>query len=488
MTSLSVYSSWHSNWSELRAVVYGVGVSGFSVADTLHELGSNLLVVADRIDAEHQDLLDVLGIESKSGLTKTEFRNLVQDFQPDVIVAAPGIKPNDEILVWAASANVPIWGDIELAWRLRDKTDMVAEWILITGTNGKTTTTQLVEQILLTAGKRAIACGNIGTPILDAIRNPDGFEYLVVELSSFQLHTMPRLEPLVSAILNIAEDHLDWHGTFAEYKSAKAKIYEGARRAIIYNVEDESTIELMKAADVATEDTLAVGFTRGFPGDLQVGYVEESLIDRGFTAYRAKELPEIANLADLELIGVVTPHLKANVAAATAIARACDIAPDFIRKAIRGFKLDRHRIELVAIQDDVAWVDDSKATNAHAAEASLQSFESIVWVVGGLLKGVDIRPLISANSSRLKAAIVIGSDRTEVLDSLAERATELLVVEISEPDKNLVMQRVVTAARNLATAGDTVLLAPAAASMDQFKDYADRGSQFAAAVLGAKNG
>jgi UDP-N-acetylmuramoylalanine--D-glutamate ligase len=484
MFQLSDLTSWHSDWSNLRAVVYGVGVSGFAVADTLHELKSSLLVIANSADDQHRDLLAVLGIEAAIGIPFEEQLSKVIDFAPHVIVVSPGIKPTDQLLVWANQNNVSIWGDIDLAWRLRDKTESIAKWVQITGTNGKTTTTQLVEQMLLAGGKRAIACGNIGLPILDAIRHPDGFDFLVIEVSSFQLHYLQEPRPFVSALLNIAEDHIDWHGSFEEYVQAKAKVFEGAERAIIYNAEDELTIDLMKNADVATVETLAVGFTRGFPGDLQVGYVEDSLIDRAFFPYRAKELPQISSHEQIGKIGVVTPHLLANVAAATAIARACDISPSAIGDAIANFKLDHHRIEFVANQGGVLWFDDSKATNAHATEASLRSFENVVWVVGGLLKGVNIRPLIKNNIDRLKAAIVIGVDRAEVLASLSECAPELQVIEIDESDNHKVMNRVVEAARSISEVGDVVLLAPSAASMDQFKDYADRGNQFARAVLG----
>lgn len=484
MVSLDSFNSWHSDWTQLRVLIYGVGMSGFSVADTLHELGSKLLVVAEKVDEQHLDLLDVLGIHSQIGQINDQTILQIQEFSPDVIVVSPGIKPTDALVLWAQENSVSVWGDIDLAWRLRDKTTSVAEWVLVTGTNGKTTTTQLVEQMLLAAGKRAIACGNIGLPILDAIRNPEGFEYLVVELSSFQLHYMSLPHPHVAAILNIAEDHLDWHGSFAKYVEAKAKVYQNAKRAIIYNVEDELTIDLMKEADVASEETLAVGFTRGFPADLQVGYVEEFLIDRAFFPYRAKELPQIASHEDIGLIGVVTPHLLANIAAATAIARACDVEAAVIGEAIKSFKLDRHRIEFIANEAGILWFDDSKATNAHAAEASIQSFEKIVWVVGGLLKGVDISPLIKRNVARLKAAIVIGAQREEVLEALSSNAPDVPVIEISETDNTKVMNRVVQAARSIAEDGDVVLLAPAAASMDQFKDYADRGQQFARAILG----
>lgn len=484
MRSLDSLKSWHSEWTQLRAVVYGVGVSGFSVADTLHELGAQILVVAEKVDEQHADLLDVLGIKCIFGETGEATIDAVAKFLPEVIVVSPGVKPSDELVAWARLNSVAIWGDFDLAWRLRDKTERIAEWVIITGTNGKTTTTQLVEQMMIAGGKRAIACGNIGLPILDAIRHPEGFDFLIVEASSFQLYYMSDPIPLVSAILNIAEDHIDWHGSFAKYIEAKAKVYQGAKKAIVYNVEDELTIDLMKEADVATEDTLAVGFTRGFPADLQVGYVEDSLIDRAFFPYRAKELPQISSHDEIAQIGVITPHLLANVAAATAIARACGIEPEAIGLAIKNFKLDKHRIEFVANQSGVLWFDDSKATNAHAAEASIQSFENVIWVVGGLLKGVDIRPLIIRNRDRIKTAIVIGSDRSEILSALESAAPNLPVIEISEPDGSKVMERVVEAARTVASDGDVVLLAPAAASMDQFQDYSDRGNKFALAILG----
>jgi UDP-N-acetylmuramoylalanine--D-glutamate ligase len=485
MTSLDNLSSWHSDWKSQKAIVYGVGVSGFSVADTLHELGVELLVIADQIDSQHSDLLSVLGINFVEGLSASDAVEAAQAFKADFAVVSPGIRPSNVLVKWFEANDVAVIGDIELAWRLQDKAKS-PQWVLITGTNGKTTTTQLVESMLIADGKRAIACGNIGTPILDAIREPEGFDFLVVELSSFQLHYLNRIAPKVSAILNIAEDHIDWHGSFDEYAAVKGKVFNGTTHAIIFNAQDVKTRELAEGADVRDENVLAVSFTRGMPADLQVGFVEEFLIDRAFYGYRAAELPELASLEDIQLIGVVTPHLLSNVAAAAAIARACDVEASSIKAAIREFKLDRHRIEFVGQSRGVLWFDDSKATNAHAAEASLKSFESVVWIVGGLLKGIDIAPLVAANAGVLKAAVVIGKDRAEVLDALAQFAPNCAVSEIE--DQEDVMAAAVAAAERLAAEGDVVLLAPAAASMDQFKDYADRGNQFADAVRGIISG
>ncbi|MEN9713465.1 MAG: UDP-N-acetylmuramoylalanine--D-glutamate ligase [Actinomycetota bacterium] len=480
MIALPELQSWHSNWKDLRVVVLGLGVSGFSVADTLHELGAKQLVFANAVEEQHRDLLEVLGIEYRIGLSDSDTTAAIDAFAPQLVIVSPGIKPTNPVVQHLDSKRIPYWGDIELAWRLRDKVKP-AEWILITGTNGKTTTTQLVEHILVEQGTRAIACGNIGLPVLDAIRNPDGFDYLVVEISSFQLHYLNRIAPKVAALLNIAEDHLDWHGGFDAYIAAKAKVFEGATAAIVYNEEDARTGELAQNADVESADVLAVGFTRGVPMDLRVGYIEGSLIDRGFVPYRAKEVPELANLDDIAQIGVVTPHLLSNVAAAVAIARACDATPDAIRSAIRSFKLDRHRIEFVADLNGVLWFDDSKATNTHAADASLRAFDSVVWLVGGLLKGVDLAPLVAQHAGRIKAAIVIGVDREPVLEAFRIHAPDVAVYEVAA-DNDAVMAQAVAKAVSVAQPGDVVLLAPAAASMDQFKDYADRGEQFAEAV------
>ena len=481
MTSLENLSSWHSDWKSQKVVVYGVGVSGFSVADTLNELGSKVLVVADRIDDQHKDLLEVLGIDFLESESETEVMATLSAFGANFAVVSPGIKPDNFLVAWFAENEVQVIGDIELAWRVRDKVQ-ASEWIFITGTNGKTTTTQLVESMLLASGKRALACGNIGTPVLDAVRDPAGWDYLVVELSSFQLHYLNRLKPKVSALLNIAEDHIDWHGTFEEYSRTKGKVFEGATSAIIYNAEDDKTAEFARNADVESAEVLAVAFTRAMPADLQVGFVEEFLIDRAFYGYRAAELPELASLEDIEEIGVVTPHLLSNVSAAAAIARACNVDAESIKTAVRNFKLDKHRIEFVAEIDGVRWFDDSKATNAHAADASLKSFESVVWLVGGLLKGVEIGPLVKKNAKRLKSAVVIGKHRSEVLEALRAFAPDCVVIDIADEPGESVMSRAVAAANSQAQAGDTVLLAPAAASMDQFKDYADRGNQFSIAV------
>jgi UDP-N-acetylmuramoylalanine--D-glutamate ligase len=479
MSKVDELNSWHSDWSELKAVVYGLGVSGFSVADTLNELGAQVLVIADKAEAKVVDILDVLGVEHLIGRDAVNVQERFAAFTPDVLITSPGIRPDNSLIVQARAAGIQVWTDIDLAWRVRDKAGIASQWICITGTNGKTTVTQLVEKMLVTAGIKAAACGNIGIPILDVVRDPAGFEVLVVELSSFQLEYINSIEPMASVVLNLAEDHLDWHGSMNQYGLAKGKIYNNTKVCCVYNAGDKSTSELLQAA-VNTDSAQAVGFTVNTPAPNEIGWVEDILVDRAFVDDPSVAL-ELASLSDLNSSIVLSPHLMSNIAAAASLARAAGVQPSEIAAALQQFELDAHRIQLVLAKDGISWVDDSKATNPHAAAAALASFDSVVWVVGGLLKGVDISGLVSRYASKVRAAIVIGLDRAPVLDAFTKLAPSTQVFEIvSEPGE--IMNEVVRIAKDVAREGDTVLLAPAAASMDQFKDYAQRGEFFATAV------
>jgi UDP-N-acetylmuramoylalanine--D-glutamate ligase len=335
---------------------------------------------------------------------------------------------------------------------------------------------------------KAAACGNIGKPILDCIRDPAEFEVLVVELSSFQLHYLNEIQPFSAACLNVAEDHLDWHGSFEAYRNSKARIYEGTKVACVYNLEDSTTEQLVQAATVQ-DGARAIGFGLGTPKPSNLGYVDEFLVDRAFLEQRADSALEIASLEDFQGLGVLTPHLLSNIAAATALARSFGVPPAACREALRNFRVSSHRIELVLEMEGVRYIDDSKATNAHAAAASLSSFEKVVWILGGQLKGVDISELIAKFAPRLRAAIIIGAERAEILSIFSETAPQVPLFEVS--DDKLVMEAAVQLAKQAAEPGDVVLLAPAAASMDQFASYQDRGNRFAQAVrqeLGGASG
>jgi len=485
--SLEHLSSWHSDWSQTSVVVIGLAKTGFSVADTLHELGARVLIVAESASAEILDIVEVLGIKNVIG-TLAEQQVAVDEFAADLFVVSPGVPPTNALVKSAVETGIPVWGDLDLAWRLRDRFDSKQEWICVTGTNGKTTVVELTEAMLLAAGVKAVACGNIGKPILDCIRDPAEFEVLVVEMSSFQLHYLNYIEPFSAACLNIANDHLDWHGSFEAYRRSKERIYEGTKVSCIYNLEDQATEQMVQAATV-NDGARAIGFGLGTPKPSNVGYVDEFLVDRAFLDQRADSALEIASFEDFQGLGVLTPHLLSNIAAATALARSFGVPPAACREALRNFRVSSHRIELVLEHAGVRYINDSKATNAHAASASLSSFESVVWILGGQLKGVDISELIAKFAKRLRAAVVIGMVRNEILESFQTLAPGVAVFEVQEGDD--VMDRAVELASESAQAGDVVLLAPAAASMDQFASYQDRGTRFADSVsrlVGGRSG
>ncbi len=478
---LSVLTSWHAPWNHLRAVVLGLGVTGFAAADTLAELGATVLVVAAGADELRIRMCEVIGVpyvqESQSSPVPSE----LGEFSPDVIIVSPGYHPDHPILLWAAAQGIPVWGDIELAWRLRDKVGTPAEWILVTGTNGKTTTVQLAAAMLATAGFRVAPCGNIGVPVLDAIRDPQGFDVFVVELSSYQLHYLGEIWPHSAVCLNVADDHLDWHGSFDAYVAAKAKVYHNVKVACVYNKADARTEAMVEDADVV-EGARAIGFGLGVPGQSDLGVVEGILCDRAFLDDRHHTAIDITTVTELHAQGLAAPHIVANILAASALARAFGASPEDISEALTTFRLDAHRHEVVVRMNDVTWIDDSKATNPHAADASLAANESIVWIVGGLLKGVDIDALVAKHVSRLRGAIIIGRDQEALASAFQRHAPALPVSRVSAVETGDVMIHAVNFAADMVRSGDVVLLAPAAASMDQFKDYAERGRLFAQAV------
>lgn len=464
--------SWFGAWAGLKACVLGLGKSGFSVADTLIELGVSVDVYAAKVEPELADLLDVIG----ANLVQSDRIDDLDLAGIDFAVVSPGFAPAHPMVQALVQSGIRITTDVELAHLVGDKVQR-ASWIVITGTNGKTTTTELTTHMLQANGLRARACGNIGNPILDAVRDPEGFDFLVVELSSFQLHYLGEIAPKSAAFLNLAPDHYDWHGDAESYFAAKSKVFENTELAIVYNAQDSQTLAAAESADVI-EGCRGIGFTLEVPTVSQVGFVEEFLVDRAFIEDRYSTGLELATFDDIDQIGIRSDHMLANIAAASALARSVGVSAESIREAIRSFKTAPHRIQRVAEHDGVLFVDDSKATNAHAADASLSSFESVVWIVGGLLKGVDLRPLIQKHKHRLRGAVLIGADTAELEGLFIDLCPNLEISVMT----GQAMDLVVKSARQLAEAGDVVLLAPAAASMDQYKDYQDRGNQFQAAV------
>jgi UDP-N-acetylmuramoylalanine--D-glutamate ligase len=468
-----------ADWSGLHILVAGLGVSGFAAADALSDRGAIVTAVsadATPVIQERARILEILDVDVRLGPEHL----LEMPEGTELVVTSPGFRPDHPLLLAAAAAGIPVWGEVELAWRMRAATG-AAPWITITGTNGKTTTVKMLDCILRAAGLRSTSAGNVGTPLLEAVLHPDPYDVLAVELSSFQLHWQRSVTPFASACLNLAPDHIDWHGSVEAYRLAKAKVYAGTKVACVYNVQDPATEQMVRDADVV-EGCRAIGFTLGIPGPSMLGLVDDVLADRAFVEQRRTSAAELATLADLQADSPsVAPHNVANALAAAALARAYGVGPLAVRDGLRAFVPDPHRIADVATVDGVRFIDDSKATNPHAAAASLVAFEHVVWVAGGLLKGADVDDLVTSVAGRLRGVVLIGADRGQIAAALVRHAPDVPVVDVADTDTGA-MDLVVAHAVDLAQPGDVVLLAPAAASMDMFASYGERGDAFAAAV------
>lgn len=493
---LEKLTHWESDWAGLRVVVAGLGVSGFAAADTLIELGARVVVV-DGSDAQAtRDKADTLTIVGSAGsvlgLGAMDALPLVEGKPAELVVASPGLAPSLGILADAVAQKIQIWGDIELAWRLRQREGhKTAPWLAITGTNGKTTTVGMTESILQTAGYKALAVGNVGTPILDALRDPVDYDFFAVELSSFQLHWVYSMSPLASVVLNVAEDHVDWHQGYSNYMADKARVYENTQVACVFNANYPEIVTMVEEADVV-EGARAIGFWADTPGLSMLGVIDGLLVDRAFLDDRRNQALELAEVADTGHLP--TKHTVENALVAAALTRAAGVSPEQVKAGLQAYEPGAHRIQLVANTHGVLWVNDSKATNPHAANVSLASFNPVIWVAGGLSKGVTYDELVSNHRDRLKAVILIGTDTEALQAALAKHAPEVPVRNVTassllaDPtDGNAVMRLAVAEAHEISEQNDTVLMAPAAASMDQFASYADRGNSFIDAVADLVN-
>ncbi|BAU82614.1 UDP-N-acetylmuramoylalanine--D-glutamate ligase [Streptomyces laurentii] len=459
-------------WQGKHVTVAGLGVSGVPAARALHARGAVVTVVNDGDDERSRAQAAEL---EAAGITVRLGDGATLPAGTELIVTAPGWQPDKPLFQAAEAAGVEIWGDVELAWRLRGPG--AAPWLAVTGTNGKTTTVRMLASILRAAGLKTAAVGNIGVSLLDAVLGDEPYDVLAVELSSYQLHWAPSLRAHSAAVLNLAPDHLDWHGSMEAYAADKGRIYEGNTVACVYNTADPVTEELVREADVE-EGCRAIGFTLGTPGPSQLGVVEGILVDRAFVENRQKNAQELAEVSDVQ---PPAPHNIANALAAAALARAYGVPPQAVRDGLRAFRPDPHRIELVEEIEGVAYVDDSKATNTHATEASLAAYDPIVWIAGGLAKGASFDELVQASAKRLRGVVLMGRDRGLIREALARHAPEVPVVDLDRTDTGA-MSAAVQEAAALARPGDTVLLAPACASMDMFTNYNKRGEAFADAV------
>ncbi|WP_250903918.1 UDP-N-acetylmuramoyl-L-alanine--D-glutamate ligase [Actinomadura sp. NEAU-AAG7] len=452
-------------WDGLDVVVAGLGVSGRAAARALAARGARVTAVEARDDDERRSAaaeLEERGVAVRLG----DGESLPAG--TDLVVTSPGWRPDAPLPAAAAAAGVEIIGEVELAWRLRPA-EGAAPWLAVTGTDGKTTVVRMLACMLTAAGHDALAVGNVGTPIVEAVDQPH--DVLAVELSSYQLHWSSSLAPYAATVLNVAPDHLDWHGTMDAYVAAKAKIFAPGAIAV-HNADDPVSTSLAAGAE------RRAGFTLQVPRPGELGVVEELLVDRAFTADPRREAAELAALADVRPFA---PHNVANALAAAGLARAFGVPPEAVRDGLRAFVPDPHRIQHVADVTGVAYVNDSKATQPHAAAASLAAYEPVVWIAGGLLKGLDVDDLVRDCAPRLRGVVLMGRDRHRLAEALARHAPDVPVVDVADTDTGA-MDRVVTEAAGLARPGDTVLLAPVGASFDMFANYPARGDAFIAAV------
>jgi UDP-N-acetylmuramoylalanine--D-glutamate ligase len=467
MRSGDAVDSMLAGLAGLRVLVNGLGVSGQPVARLLAARGAVVTAVDGRDDDANRQVARELG---DLGVTVELDPVPKLPAGTDLVITTPGWPPGTPLLTDAAAAGIPVIGDVELAWRLRPAGQ---DWLGVTGTNGKTTTVLMLAAMLSAAGHRAIAAGNVGLSVVDAVTEPDPYPVLAVELSSFQLHWSSSVRPLAAVVLNVAAHHLDWHGDIDCYAAAKGRIYAPGTVAVC-NADDPRSAGL---AATAPGTARVVPFRLGIPGPGELGVDSGMLCDRAFGDLAGDAL------ADVDDVRPQGPHNVADALAAAALARAYGVPPGAVRAGLAGFRPEPHRMSLVARVGGVDYVDDSKASNPHAAAAALASYPSVVWIAGGLFRGAeaDVDRLVRANEQRLRGAVVLGADRAVILRSLARHAPDVPVVEAIGTDTG-VMDHVVAEAAKLAAPGDTVLLAPAAQSFDMFRNYPARGDAFAAAV------
>jgi UDP-N-acetylmuramoylalanine--D-glutamate ligase len=434
-----------------RVLVVGLGKTGLSVARFLAKHGIELAVSDTR--------------ENPPGL------NELRDTLPDVavflgpfdeavfsaathLIVSPGVALDVPLIKQARQSGMPVLGDLELFACM-----VSAPVIAITGANGKSTVTTLVGMMAEADGRRVAVGGNLGTPMLDLLDTEA--ELYVLELSSFQLERSRQLRPLVATVLNISPDHMDRYPDLQSYADAKRRIFSGAVTWLL-NADDSAV------AAMAEPDRQLIWFGLKKEGGLEYGLTEVEGVE-----WLAAKGDPLMPAADLRIKG---RHNLANALAATALADSAGISRQAITNTLRTFMGLDHRMQLVAERNGVAWINDSKATNVGACIAALEGLTTkVVLIAGGDGKGADFSELAAAARNRLRAAVLMGRDAA-LLDTVLSPVVETIRVQN--------MKQAVDSAYKLAVPGDTVLLAPACASLDQYQDYQERGRLFAEAVRG----
>lgn len=432
-----------------RVLVVGLGASGFSAARALLSLDVKVKVTEDGSGAaiaDRADRLRSLGAEVEVG------GHELDGLDADLAVVSPGIPPAAPVIRALRRADVEIWSEIELAYRLAG-----CDFLAVTGTNGKTTTTSMLAAMLALSGVDSLAAGNIGLPLIDAVQQVPVGGAIAVEVSSFQLATIDEFRPTAAVLLNVAEDHTDWHGSPAGYAAAKARITENQKSSDTFLPNYDDPV----AMDVASStQARVVPFSATDEPEHGIGVREGRLLWRGNA---------IIDLADIPLGGRGGVE---DAAAAAGAALEYGIDPGVVRRAIEAFRPLGHRLEFVAERDGVTFLDDSKATNPHATLSAVQGLANVVLIAGGRSKGIDLSPLAGAVPPVI-AVIALGEAATE----LEEVFSGLVPVEVVAS-----MEEAVEAASARSVAGGSVLLSPGCASLDMYESYAARGDHFARTV------
>lgn len=439
----------------MRITVVGAGRSGLAAAMLAKKSGDNVFVTEASSKEHHQDaarLLDGHGVATEFGFHSS------RALCADLIIVSPGIPPSHPLRIAAAEAGIPVIGELEYA------SQFVSNRIVaVTGTNGKTTTTALITHILQHGGVRAIACGNIGTPMSAIVDSVEASDVLVVEASSFQLDTTVQFKPFVSIILNITPDHLGYHGSFQAYVESKWKIFarQDANNLVLLNADDEHTLA---AAPL-------VGCTTAFFSTQRE--VEGAFVRGGDVVFRSSNREEI--FMPTRHLGLPGLHNTYNSMASALASRAFEVSNESIRDSLSSFDGVEHRLENIRIHNGVRWVNDSKATNVNAAWYALASFDHpLIWVAGGRADSNDYSLLDDLVATNVKAIVCIG----EQADTIFNRwCTTHRCVKVHSMDE------AVCAAADLAEVADIVLLSPACKSFDMFSSYEERGQVFKEAVL-----
>lgn len=432
-----------------HVLVVGAGVAGRAAATVLGAHGASVRVTDARTASELGDLsaLHDAGVEVRTGGHAPDDLDGI-----DQVFVSPGVPPHAPPVVWARERGLPVFGELELGARLAE-----VPYLAVTGTNGKTTATGMLAACLRASGRDAVACGNIGHPFPTAAS--ERHDVLVVECSSFQLAQQDSFRPRVSVLLNLAPDHLDWHGSFDAYVAAKARVFAGQAGDDVHvgNRDDDTAAAVSAAAPCTT-----VWFRRGEPAAGETGYVGDELVVRA----------DDGAVVPLGTIDGTRAGFREDAAAAAAAALAYGVDAAAVAAGLAAFEPARHRGEVVAVIDGVRFVDNSKATNVHAALAAIDRVEDAVLIAGGRAKGADLAPLAS-RAGRLRAVVAIG-EATDAIERTFAGATPV--------HRAASIEDAVLTGYRLAAPEGLVLLAPACASWDMFRDYEERGDRFVAAA------